>query len=480
MTRHLTLIQQNDIHAHVEPHHELRWRDGRAETWQAGGAAHIRALAQEIRREVGEACVHVDSGDAIHGTGPAQWTKGASVVPVLNAVGVELMTPGNWEFAFGPETLRERGEAFSFPVIACNVHRAADGKSEFAPTVVRELGGLRVGFVGITSPIVGRTMPRAFGAGLRFADAEDSLPQAVAQLRETERPDLVVLVSHYGFAQEVEIARRVQGIDVILGGHTHDVLAEPVQVGRTIITQAGAHGSYLTRLDLEVTNGRVCGVRHELLPVRAEGAADGAVADVVEETLRPHRERMNEVVGESRVLLHRGEVLESPMDHLITLAYLAATDADVALSHGWRYGTPIPPGPITEGDLWQMIPTDPELFVVRMRGAQLRRLLEESMERTFAGDVLRQQGGYVVRFAGMRAVARLNNPAGARLVQLEIGGAPVDADREYVVAAAGEQSISPGGERVKTGLTAINVVRRHLAENGPFAGAHGGPSLVAV
>lgn len=480
MTRRLTFIQQNDIHAHVEPHHELRWRDGHPETWAAGGAAHIRALADAIRREVGDACLHVDSGDAIHGTGPAQWTRGASVVPVLNALGVELMTPGNWEFAFGPETLRERVAALDFPVIACNVHRAADGAPELTPTVVREAGGLRVGFVGITSPIVERTMPRAFGAGLRFSDAEEALPETVARLRDAERPDLVVLVSHYGFAQEVEIARRVRGIDVILGGHTHDVLAEPVQVGGAIITQAGAHGSYLTRLDLEVANGRVCGVRHALLPVRADGPSNDTVAAVVAESLHPHRERLGEIVGETRVLLHRGTVLEAPMDDLITRAYLAATGADVALSHGWRYGTPIPPGPITAGDLWQMIPTDPELFTVRLRGAELRRLLETSLERTFAGDVLRQQGGYVVRFAGMRAVARLNNPAGSRLVQLEIGGAPAQAEREYTVVAAGEQSVPQGGERTMTGVRAVDAIRAHLRRNGAFRGAADGAALAAV
>ena len=480
MSRRLTLIQQNDLHAHVEPHRELRWRGGRPDTWAAGGAAQIRAMASAIRREVGDACVHVDNGDAIHGTGPAQWTKGASIVPVLNAMGVEVMTPGNWEFGFGPETLRERVGALHFPMIACNVQRAAEGEPEFPATTVREVAGLRVGFVGITSPIVTRTMPRPFGAGLRFAEAEDVLPETIARLRDAERPDLVVLVSHYGFAQEVEIARRVRGIDVILGGHTHDVLAAPVQVGGAIITQAGAHGSYLTRLDLEIENGRVCGMRHELLPVRADGPEDGEVAAVVAESLRPHRERLGEVVGETKVLLHRGTVLEAPMDDLITSAYLAATDADVALSHGWRYGTPIPPGRITAGDLWQMIPTNPELFTVKLRGAELRRLLETSLERTFAGDVLRQQGGYVIRFAGMRAVARLNNPGGTRLVQLEIGGAPVEAEREYIVAAAGEQSAARGGERVMTGMRAIDAIRQHLQRSGAFRGRDDGAALAAV
>lgn len=463
----VTLVQQNDTHAHIEPHWELEWRDGVAHPWRAGGYAHLRALASRIREETGGACIHVDSGDAIHGTGAAQWTRGAAIVPALNAVGVEIMTPGNWEWGFGPDVLRERVSELRFPVIAANVRRADTGASEFAPTDVREVGGLRIGFIGITSPIVSRTMPQPFGRGLRFLEAADVLPEVVATLRGRERPDLVVLISHYGFAQEVAIARATDGIDVILGGHTHDVLREPVMVGGTIITQSGAHGSYLTRLDLEVTHGRVSGVRHQLLRVAEAGERDTDVEAAVRESLRPHRDALDEVVGETATLLHRGTVLEAPMDNLITEAYLAATGADVALSHGWRYGTPIPPGPVTAGDLWQMIPPNPEVFTVRLSGAELRRMVERSIERTFAGDTLRQQGGYVMRFAGMRVVARLNNPAGTRVQQLEIAGAPADPEREYTVAAAGEQSVQRRDGRTMTGMHAIDALRAYLATHRP-------------
>jgi len=477
---HVTLIQQNDTHAHIEPHWELRWRDGAPEPWWAGGYAHIRALADAIRSEVGGAAIQVDSGDAIHGTGPAQWTSGAAVVPALNAVGVELMTPGNWEFGFGPQVLRERTSELTFPIVAANVQRADTGAAEFLPSVVREVGAVRVAFLGVTSPIVSRTMPKPFGAGLRFTDALDVLPDLIATVRERERPDLVVLVSHYGFAQEVEIARQVDGIDVILGGHTHDVLEHPAVVAGTIITQSGAHGSYLTRLDLDVAHGRVCDFAHRLIPVSGDGLADSATAAVVEAAIAPHRHAQDEVVGSTDTLLHRGTVLEAPMDTLITEAFRASTGAEVALSHGWRYGTPIPPGPITAGDLWQMIPTNPELFTIRLTGAELHRMLERSLERTLAGDTLRQQGGYVMRFAGMRAVARLNNPAGTRLHRLEIGGELVDAEREYTVAAAGEQSVGPREGRVMTGTRAIDSLRAYLSTHRPAAGADTGRALVAV
>lgn len=475
----LTLVQQNDTHAHIAPHWELRWRDGRPEPWRAGGYAHIRAWADQIRREAAGACVHVDSGDALHGTGPAQWTAGAAVVPALNAVGVELMTPGNWEFGFGPAVLRDRVGDLAFPVIAGNVRRADTGAPEFAAAEIREVGGLRVAFLGITSPIVSRTMPRAFGAGLRFLDPLDVLPELVATTRDRERPDLVVLVSHYGFAQEVTLARQVDGIDVILGGHTHDVLAEPVVVGGTVITQSGAHGSYLTRLDLEITHGRVSDVRHQLLAVEEAGPADPEVAAVIEEALGPHRAALDEVVGETPTLLHRGTVLEAPADALITDAYRASTDADVALSHGWRYGPPIPTGPVTVGDLWQLIPTNPELFTVRLTGAVLRRMLEQSLERTFASNALRQQGGYVMRFAGMRAVVRLNNPAGTRVLQLEIGGEAADPSREYLVAAAGEQSVPAADGHAMAGIHAVDSVRAYLGTS-RAAGAGPARRLVAV
>ena len=477
--KRLTLVQQNDLHGHIEPHWELRWRGGRAESWRSGGAARIAAMAKSIRAETRGSCIHVDSGDAIHGTGAAQWTRGAAIVPVLNAMGVEVMTPGNWEFGYGPEVLRERVAEMTFPVVAANVRRADTGELEFPPVVVREAGNVRAAFIGVTSPIVATTMPQPFGAGLRFDDALEILPAVIADLRDRERPDIVILLSHYGFAQEVRIARAIDGIDVILGGHTHDVLAEPVMVGRTIVTQSGAHGSWLTRLDLELSNGRVCALNHQLLPVD-EGETAPHVDDVVREVLRPHVAALEEVIAETRTLLHRGTVLEAPADSMIVRAYRAATGADVALSHGWRYGTPIPPGPITVGELWQLIPPNPELFTIALTGAELRRMLERSLERTFSGDALRQQGGYVMRFDGMSAVARLNNPAGERLVQLEIAGKPADPERSYTVAAAGDQSVPRREGRRMTGMRAVEVLREQLTRDSARLCEPAAPSLVAV
>lgn len=465
--RRLTLVQQNDTHAQLESHWEHFWRNGRPEYRRAGGYARAATLLAQIRDEADGAAILVDCGDTIHGTGPAQWTSGAAVVPALNAMGVGLMTPGNWDFGFGPATLRERGAEMDFPLIASNVDHAESGEPLFSPTQVHEIGGVQVGFIGVTLPTIPDTMPAAFSAGLRFLSAVGPVQRSVNSLRAGDGVDLVVVVSHTGFPQEVQLAKEVQGIDVLLSGHTHNRLTAPVRIGRTLMIQSGFSGSFVGRLDLELRAGHVCGVSHELIEVAASIEEDAATKRVVDAQLAPFRARLGEVVGQTATGLDRMTVLESTMDNLITDAYLALTGADVALSHGWRYGAPIPPGDITVGDLWQMIPTNPEIFTVRLTGRQIRQRLEASLESVYAPNPFDQKGGFVLRVSGLNAVVRINNPKGTRVEHLDVAGEPCDPDRSYVVAAAGEQELRDAGSREETGTRAIDALRRYLEAHSP-------------
>ena len=463
----LTLIQQNDTHSYMELHWEQFWRNGKPEYRRAGSYARAATIVRQIRNETKGACLFVDCGDTIHGTGPAQWTKGGAIVPALNRMGVELMTPGNWEFGYGPDVLRERVAEMSFPVIACNVERAATGEKEFSPAEVREIGGVRVGFVGITSPIVTQTMPKKFGEGLRFSDAADALSRCIAKLRHEEKAEIIVVVSHLGFPQEVKLVKEVDGIDVLLSGHTHNRLAEPVRVGRALLVQSGFAGSFLGRLDLEVQGGQVGDFKHHLIEVAETIEPDGETEAVVNEQLAPFRERMAEVVGQTSTALNRMTVLEATMDNLITDAYLNVTGADVAFSHGWRYGAPIMPGDVTVGDLWQIIPTNPEVFTVEMTGAQIRQKIEASLEAVYAPDAFNQKGGYIIRVSGLNAIVRLNNPKGTRVEHLDIAGAEFAADRRYTVVAAGEQDVQQGENTQSTGRHAIDMLREYLKRPSP-------------
>ncbi|MCL4814851.1 MAG: 5'-nucleotidase C-terminal domain-containing protein [Vicinamibacteraceae bacterium] len=466
-SRHVTIIQQNDIHAQMETHWEVFWRNGRPDYRRAGGLARAASVVKRIREETRGACLFVDCGDTIHGTGPAQWTEGQVVVPVMNALGVTCMTPGNWEFGFGPAVLRERVSELACPTIACNVSDATTGKPEFLPSIVKEAGGLLVGLVGVTSPIVTETMPEAFGAGLRIADPLEALPRAIARLRREHKVDLLVVVSHVGLPQELRIAREVEGIDVLLSSHTHNRLAVPLVVGRTVVIQSGFSGSFLGCLDIGVEEGRVTGFTHELVTLDESIELDPEVDSIVKAQLSPFRERTGVVLGETRTALNRMTVLESTMDNLLTDAYLDLTGADVAFSHGWRYGAPVVPGEVTLGDLWQIVPTNPDVVTMEMTGEAIRTRLEASLESVYAADPMRQKGGYVIRVSGLHAVVRLNNPKGARVEQLDIAGAPAKADRVYRVAAAGEQALEGGQEGERTGLTAVEALERYFARHSP-------------
>lgn len=158
-------------------------------------------------------------------------------------------------------------------------------------------------------------------------------------------------------------------------------------------------------------------------------------------------------------------VLETPMDNLITDSYLALTEVDAAFSHGWRYGAPVMAGPVTVGDLWQMIPTNPEVFTAELTGEQILSLIERSFESVYSPDPLRQKGGYPVRVSGLNAVVRINNPAGARVQELQIRGKPYIPDRIYRVAGAGEQDLAHAEKRQGTGVTAVEAIERYLRQH---------------
>ncbi len=462
----LTFIQLNDMHAQMNLHWEYFWENGREVYRKAGGFARLATLIQQIRAQHKDSLL-VDCGDEIHGTGVAQWTQGAAIVPPLKALGIDAMTPGNWEFGFGPEVLRTRIAEMGFPVLGCNVHQAATNLPEFRPCIVREASGIRIGLIGVTSPIVIERMPKHFGQGLRFADPLEALPRHVNELREKEKVDLVVLISYMGLPQDLKLAEAVHGIDIVLSSHTHDRLARPLVVGRTVIIQSGFSGSFLGRLTVQVANGHVCAFEHELIEVAESTEPDSALQSIVDEQIGPHRDRLNEVVGSIASPLHRMAVLESPMDNLITDSYLSLTQADVAFSHGWRYGAPVVAGDVTQADLWQIIPTNPEVFTARMTGDEIRNTLEESLESVYAPNALRQKGGYPIRVSGLSAVVRINNPKGARVQQLDIGGTPYRSDRLYTVAGAGERDLSLASEKKGTGIEAIDAIGRYFKAGSP-------------
>jgi 2',3'-cyclic-nucleotide 2'-phosphodiesterase (5'-nucleotidase family) len=465
-TRTLTILQLNDTHAYLEPHPEVFW-GRRLSTRTAGGFARIATLLRQIRNERPGAVLALDNGDTFHGTYVAVQSRGEALVPLLNALELDGMT-GHWDFAYGPAQLQSLTDRLSYPMLAANCFRADSDELVFPASRMLERGGVRVGVIGLAATIVDKTMPAHFSEGIRLTLGNVELPAEIGRLR-TAGAELIVLLSHLGFPQDVKLAGEVAGIDILLSGHTHNRLSRPAVVGTTHIIQSGCHGSFVGRLDITLDGGQIRDVAHRLILVDESIVPDPAIAALVEEAVTPHRALLREPVGATSSLLHRATTLEAPMDTLLLRAIAAAAEAPIALSNGWRYGAPIPPGVITLGDLWNIMPPNPPVSLVELSGTELWDLLEENLEHTLAADPYRQMGGYLKRLHGLTLYAKLENSTGQRVQELVVGEQPVKRAERYAVAFVTTQGVPAkyGTGRHDLPLRAIDALRTYLAGQSP-------------
>ncbi|MCL4487679.1 MAG: 5'-nucleotidase C-terminal domain-containing protein [Chloroflexi bacterium] len=465
-SRSLTLLQMNDSHAYFDLHPEIFWEAGGAAYRPAGGYARIATLVKQIRAQATGPVLFCDGGDTLHGTFPAVETQGRALVPILNALGLDAMT-AHWDFAYSPQTLQERVAELSYPLLAINVYDRQTKKLVFSPYLIKEIEGLRVGIIGIASNIVDKTMPPRFSEGVYFTLGKDELPGAITQLREQEQVDLVVLLSHLGFPQDMQLVSEVPGVDVCLSSHTHNRLYRAVKQGNTLVIQSGSQGAFLGRLDLEIEDGHIKDYRHQLIEVSASIAPDSTVADLVEQALALNRGMLSEVVGETATGLHRHMTLEATMDNFLLQALQASTGAQLAFSNGWRYGAPIPPGPIMLNELYNVIPMNPPVSTVQLRGEEIWAMLEENLERTFARNPYEQMGGYIKRCLGLRAYIRIENPPGHRIQKLYVGESEVSPKETYGAVFVTEQGVPRkyGHKREERTEHAVEAMRSYLAQH---------------
>jgi 2',3'-cyclic-nucleotide 2'-phosphodiesterase (5'-nucleotidase family) len=465
----LTILQLNDSHAYFDLHQEMFWQGGLAVYRRAGGYARIATLVKQIKAESQGHVLFCDCGDTLHGTYPALKTQGQAMIPVLNSLGLDAMT-AHWEFAYGPETFKQRAAELSYPMLAINVFDQATKKRLFSPYIVKEISGLRIGLVGIASNIIDKTMPPSFSEGLEFTLGREELLPIIDVLRTQEKVDLIVLVSHLGFPQDMQLLSEVQSIDICLSGHTHNRLSKPVFQGKTLVIQSGCHGSFLGRLELEVEGGQIVAYRHQLIEVEANIPPDPEADDLIRQALAPYQEELSTVVGETATALNRATMLETTMDNFLLQALLESTGAQLAFSNGWRFGAPIIPGKVTLNDLYNMIPMNPPISTVELTGEEIVAMLEENLERTFARDPYGQMGGYVKRSLGLNVYLKIENPPGQRIQQVFVGNEEVQSGRYYPAAFVTEQGVAHkyGRQRKNHPERAIDAMRAYLAKHRPL------------
>jgi sulfur-oxidizing protein SoxB len=418
---------------------ELARRYGRM-----GGYAHIATLVKRIRAERPGKTLLLDGGDVLQGSATSLWTNAEDMVQVINLLGVEAAS-SHWEFIFGIGRVKEifgdqdKPGSFKGEFLAHNVTDITwglPGDPVFKPYTVRELGGARIGIIGQAFPYVAVSHPQRFFPGLSFGIREEQLQLRVDELRQ-KKVDAVVLLSHNGVAVDLKLAGRVRGIDVILGGHTHDGIPEPIQVGGTLVINSGAHGKFLSRLDLEVKRGRIAAWRYKLIPVLSNYIpADPEMAALIGKIRAPYQARLAEKLAVSESLLFRRGNFNGSFDEILLDALLKHYDAQVAFSPGFRWGLTVLPGQaVTLEDVYTHTAlTYPNTWSREMTGAEIKTVMEDVADNLFHKDPYYRQGGDMVRVGGVSYSIDPEKDMGQRITDLRIGGKPMDPSRRYKAA----------------------------------------------
>jgi 2',3'-cyclic-nucleotide 2'-phosphodiesterase (5'-nucleotidase family) len=244
------------------------------------------------------------------------------------------------------------------------------------------------------------------------------------------------MANHAGLTVSRQLAREIPEFDVILSGHTHERTYEPIFEGKVPIVEPGSMGSFLGRLDLLVgPQGGIAGHQFQLIPVRAsEFAEDAAEKRIVDAAVAPYRGRMDQVVGRTRTPIARYDVLETSADDLVSDAVREASGADIGTTNGFRYSPPILPGPVTEGQLWSLLPLDARMKMGWVTGKELRAYLEHELELVFSSDAWKLSGGWGPRLSGLTLRFAARAKPGHRLVSVKVHGKEIEDARHYTFA----------------------------------------------
>lgn len=440
MKKELSIIQINDTHGYIAPHLDHFYNQEGITLDKVGGFARMQTILDRTREE--HSTFVLDNGDTFHGTYEAVQSKGRDLIPLVNNLGIQAMT-FHWDTAYGPAHLKETiGKKLEYPILAINAYEEETDELYFEPYTILEQDGISLGVIGIAATVIDKTMPAHFSKGLYFTLGNEELPQYIEELQHQE-VDLIVVLSHLGFPQDVKMMKEIEGVDICLSGHTHNRLTEPVQIGDTTIIQSGSQGSFIGRLDLTIENKKILTLNHSFIRLTEDIPEDSQMKEQVEQTIAPSKKKLEEIVGYTDGILHRGWNTESTMDNFLLEAIQQETKSDLAFSNGWRYGAPIDAGPITLRQLHQIIPVNPPVSTVKMTGREIYEMLEENLERTYSADPYQQMGGYVKRSLGLKVFFKVENPKNHRIQKLLVGDERIDKDKTYSVSYVTHQGV-PG------------------------------------
>ena len=441
----ITILHTNDIHGRHAPF-EAAPGDATSQTGDpgrspaefdhagmVGGFQYLAGKVGEIRKREGESKVLLlDAGDTFSDDYVGNQTRGEAIIGLMNALNYDMMALGNHDFDYGLERTRELQELADFPMRGANV--TENGEPVFGqPWKVFEVDGVKIAILALTYHSTDKTAGTQNIRGLTYSSGIDATRRYLPEMRRSA--DIVMLLSHQGTATDRKLARELDGVDIIIGGHSHDILRKPERVDGTWIVQAMADAAVLGELRLEVGADKrlreVTGDAHQLWNYQIE--PDASIAALVARIDQPYTEALKEVLAYSVDRIPRDYRSESAFDKMVGEFMIEETGADVALMPGVGYGVSIYPGNVTRDRLYTLLPHPAKLVTFEMKGSELLAVLEQSATNQNPGDPMKVVGG-LLQAANIGWTVDLNRPIGERVSEATVGNMPIESDRWYKVA----------------------------------------------
>jgi sulfur-oxidizing protein SoxB len=431
-----SLVYFADLHGHFNEHPELFWPPeggSKSEISVSGGVSRIVTAVKKIKQDNPNGVLFMDAGDTIQGAAEVALSEGQVATPILNAMDLDLAIPGNWEVVYGTKRFKELVSKANYPFLASNIRDAQTKELVFKPYEIRVINGIRIAIIGFTDPDVPTRQPPGFSAGFIY-EGSDVLKPLIDEIRGSNQADVVVLLTHIGLPKAVGLADKVSGVDIILSSDTHERTYSPIVKGNTWIVEPGAFGSFLGKLDIELTSQGEVKKSWKLIELKAQDyKADEKMEALVTKTLAPYRSKLDKKIGETKTDLVRYNVLETSLDAILADALRDATGTEIALTNGFRFAYPIVPGPILEGDLWSIFPINTQIKTGKLSGKQLKDFYEREIENVFSEDPEKLFGGWLPRTSGLHVKFKVSDPPLKRIQEMSVNGVPLDEKKYYTV-----------------------------------------------
>ncbi|WP_026340386.1 thiosulfohydrolase SoxB [Thioalkalivibrio thiocyanoxidans] len=427
--------------AHAITH--LDYVDAAEKYGRMGGFSHLSTLVKKLRADRPNSLM-LDGGDTWHGTAVSLWEDAQDMVDAQKLLGVDIMV-GHWEFTFGDDRVMEIVENDFKPngidFLAQNIEDRDWGDPVFEPYTIREMNGVPVAVIGQAFPYTSVANPGYMFPDWSFGIRDENMQRMINECRE-KGAKVVAILSHNGMVTDMEMARNLEGVDVIMGGHTHDAIPGAMEIKNaggeiTLVTNAGSNGKFLGLLDLDVGDNGVRDYKFHMLPVFSNLLdPDPEMEEHIKKVHEPYEGKLNEELAVTEGVLYRRGNFNGTFDEVILDALRDKLDAEIALSPGFRWGVSVLPGqPITYEELMtQTVTTYSETTRNEMTGEQLKNTLEDVANSIFNQNPYHHRGGDMVRTGGIKYTINPHESMGSRISDMEINGEPIDMDKKYVVA----------------------------------------------